>query len=1097
MAAALTAERWQQVKQILADALDQPTSEDRKKFVRDSCGIDTELLAEVEALLNQPTSHLDECSDAGPAHICVAERRQLAGQRIGAYELVREIGRGGMGAVYLARRADGVFEKDVAIKLLKRGTDTDEVLRRFQEERRILARLDHPNIAGMLDAGETPDGLPYFVMEYVAGVPITDYVRDKKLSVAQRLELFLRVCEAVQVAHEQRVVHRDLKPGNIFVRNDGEPKLLDFGIAKVLASENEAIELTLTIERRFTPICASPEQARGDTITPASDVYALGALLYELLTDQPPHRFSTSQPSAAEVAEVIGEQEPTRPSLSTNDSHLRRQLRGDLDTIVLTALRKEPARRYSSAAALADDIHRHIKGQPIRARPNTAAYLTTRFVARHKQGTGALALAIIIALLFFFLYRPLPPTSQPQSRASGPPSKSIAVLPFENVGEDKANAFFADGMQDEILTDLANLGDLKVVSRGSVMQYRGTSRNRKQIADALQVAYVLEGAVQRLGSRIHMTAQLFDAHTDARVWGETYDRDAADVFAMQREVAEKIVAQLKVNLSPRERMAMRGPTTQDVEAYDWYLRAKSWADQPRVGKEGEMEAVAFLKKAIQRDPKFTSAYCLLSRVELRLYRWFDHNPDRKQRAEDAIKTALQLQPDSGEVRLAEAGYYRATGDLDKARTALAAAGQLLPNSSDVLALSADVDQRQGRWKDSLAALERAVGRDPRNTDILGDLIRIYRDLRHYSDAERLVESGLGSFPDEKLAFLDDKFQIAYALGDTKTCREIIESLPRGYNPGGHTSMIRFLVAFRDRDWEEAERIIDAAKKLAPEGFITPIPFLYGFMARAQGNHEKARPLFTEARKVLEQTVAKRADETEPVLWLALTDAALGQKEEAIREAGEALAKSAAFTDAPTAAYFQTFLAQIYAWAGEKDAALEQLAAAVKLPNGPTLGALKQSADWDELRDDPRFAQIVEEAGRPIDPVPNGEVVVTQPASALNPPTKDLVAYDLFLRGQALMNDMTTSLDWESDNRRAIDLLERAVTHDPNFAIGHAQLAEAAAYLYVWADHSEARLEQAKKPLSKRRRWARPRLRHIAPKARWPMRWAIAASLSNV
>jgi serine/threonine protein kinase len=231
-----------------------------------------------------------------------------------------------MGAVYLAKRADGQFEKEVAIKLLKRGTDTDEILRRFQAERRILARLDHRNIARLLDAGTTDDGLPYFVMEYVAGIPITDYVREWQLSVAQRLQLFLRVCEAVQFAHQQRVVHRDLKPGNILVTPAGEPKLLDFGIAKLLASGDDAIELTLTAERRFTAACASPEQARGETVTLASDVYALGALLYELLTDRPPHRFSTSHPSPEEVAQVIGKQEPTRPSLSIYDNQVRRQL---------------------------------------------------------------------------------------------------------------------------------------------------------------------------------------------------------------------------------------------------------------------------------------------------------------------------------------------------------------------------------------------------------------------------------------------------------------------------------------------------------------------------------------------------------------------------------------------------------------------------------------------------------------------------------------------------------------------------------------------------------------------------------------------------
>lgn len=1190
-----TAQRWQRVKTILADALEHPSPEDRIAYLERSCEGDTTLMREVEELLALSTENLDELADQTPVAFTRPALAQPIGRRIGAYEIVREIGRGGMGAVYLAKRADGQFEKEVAIKLLKRGTDTDEILRRFHAERRILAQLDHPNIARLLDAGTTDDGLPYFVMEYIDGVPITRYVQEGHLSVAQRLQLFLKVCEAVQFAHQHRVVHRDLKPGNIFVRQDGEPKLLDFGIAKLLVAGDEGIEQTLTAERRFTLVCASPEQARGETVTPTSDVYALGALLYELLTDRPPHRFSTPHPSPAEVAQVIGEQEPTRPSLSIYDNQVRRQLRGDLDRIVLMALRKEPARRYVSVAAFAEDTRRHVEGRPVRARPNTAAYLTTRFIARHKQPISALFGAALVVLFFALFYHPKAPSSQQSASAVTPSDKSIAVLPFENLGDDKANAFFADGMQDEILSDLAKVADLKVVSRKSVMQYRGTARNLKEIGEVLQVAYVLEGAVQKIGSRIHMNVQLVDTRTKARVWAENYDRDVADVFAMQTELAEKIVVQLKVNLSPREKVAIAERTTTNVEAYDLYLRAKAWSDRYRVGKEGELEAEGFLDKAIERDPNFARAYCLLSEVELTLYRWFEHSPGRQAKAESAVKAAIRLRPDMAEVRLAEAGYYYRIRDFERARSALAVASRMLPNNSDVLVWSAAIDKRQGRWKESLAGLERALELDPRNPDVLHDLINTYRALRRYSDSERLVETGLATFPEEKLSFLDDKFSIVYALGDTKTCREIIESLPRGYNPGGHTSLIRFHVAFLDRDWEEAERVIDAARKLAPEGYITPIPFLYGFMARAQGEQEKARAFFTQARKILEQTLIKRPDDAEPLIWMGLTDAALGRKEEAIREGREAVAKEPISRDASTGVDFETSLAQIYAWAGEKDLAIEQLAAVARLPNGPTVGSLKLSADWDDVRGDPRFARILEESARPIDLISTADKRATEPAipeksiavlpfqnlsedkgndvfaagiqdevitdlaqvadlkvisrasvmqyknvtrnlreiarelgvshllvgtvqrvgnrirvsaqllngrteahewaqqydrdvadvfaiqaeiarsivaqlqARISPnemnamaqqPTSDLVAYDLYLRGKALWDEITTSTDWEGDNRRAIELLERAATHDPNFAIAYGVLCELHLNLYEWVEHSPARLAQA-------------------------------------
>ncbi len=378
---------WQRVKGVLADALEEPP-EQRSAFIARSCEGDTTLMREVEALLTEETGLLERIAVGRGGDVNQIERR------IGAYEIVREIGRGGMGAVYLARRADGVFDKEVAIKLLKRGTDTDEVLRRFHAERRILARLEHPNIARMLDAGTTDDGLPYFVMEYVAGVPISVYAQEKQLQVADQLRLFLQVCEAVQFAHQNLVVHRDVKPGNILVTAEGQPKLLDFGIAKVLGGAEETAA-TMTIERRFTPICASPEQARGEPVTTASDVYALGALLYELLTGKSPHPFSSPAPSSAEVMRVVCDQEPLRPSQVSDSPELRRRLAGDLDKIVLLALRKEPARRYASAAAFAEDIQRHLERRPVHARPQTAGYLARRYLRRNRV---ALAVATVITI---------------------------------------------------------------------------------------------------------------------------------------------------------------------------------------------------------------------------------------------------------------------------------------------------------------------------------------------------------------------------------------------------------------------------------------------------------------------------------------------------------------------------------------------------------------------------------------------------------------------------------------------------------------------------------------------------------------------------
>ena len=396
--AKLSSEEWERVKAIVAEALEvEPAA--RASLVRQKCESDQKLVYEVESLLGQTTGPMEQYA-ANAGGIVRQDAAPLTpGRRIGAYAIVRELGRGGMGAVYLANRADKEFEKNVAIKLLKRGTDTDEVLRRFRAEREILARLEHPNIASLVDAGTTDDNLPYFVMEYVAGVSVTTFCSANHLSLESRLRLFLKICGAVQFAHQNLIVHRDLKPANILVTAEGEPKLLDFGIAKLLAPDEAAVSMTLADQQRLTAGYASPEQVRGEPITTVSDVYALGALLYELISGRAAHRFAHLPPSPTELLRVVAEQTPPRPSAAAGEASIAKRLRGDLDNIVLQALRKEPARRYTSASALADDVRRHLDSFPVRARKDTFGYRTSKFVQRHRLGVagGLLLLLAIIA----------------------------------------------------------------------------------------------------------------------------------------------------------------------------------------------------------------------------------------------------------------------------------------------------------------------------------------------------------------------------------------------------------------------------------------------------------------------------------------------------------------------------------------------------------------------------------------------------------------------------------------------------------------------------------------------------------------------------
>ena len=414
----MSPERWQQINEVLDAVLALPPDE-RAAYLATHYADDEALRAKVLALVaaHEDAESFLERPIAEYAAPLVEEH--AVGevpddqQRVGPYRLLSRIARGGMGTVYLAARADEHFEKKVAVKLIRRGMDTDDVLRRFVSERQILARLEHPHIARLLDGGLADDGRPFFVMEYVEGEPIDRYCDHERLPIRNRLHLFLEVCEAVQYAHQNLVVHRDLKPSNILVKENGTVKLLDFGIAKLLSDEAEE-GLTRTGMRVMTPEYATPEQVRGAAITTATDVYALGMLLYKLLTGRPPYRVQGAAPH--EIERAILDAEPTRPSTAittvqeaeattpetisrdrgTSVSSLRRHLSGDLDTIVLKALKKEPARRYASVQAFADDVRRYLGGLPVHARPDTLTYRTTKFIRRHRFGVAAAAVFLVL-----------------------------------------------------------------------------------------------------------------------------------------------------------------------------------------------------------------------------------------------------------------------------------------------------------------------------------------------------------------------------------------------------------------------------------------------------------------------------------------------------------------------------------------------------------------------------------------------------------------------------------------------------------------------------------------------------------------------------
>ena len=975
-------QHWDRLKTILGEALEQNSSAARIALVERCCGQDTDLLeeaesllAEAEALLNERTDSFEDCAQ-NAASIFWEEGPPRTGQRLGAYVIVRELGRGGMGTVFLAERADGQFEKQVAIKILNRGADTAEILRRFRAERQILAKLDHPNIARLLDAGTTDDGLPYFIMDYIVGAPVTRFAVAQKLSTRQRLELFLKICAAVEFAHRNLVVHRDIKPSNILANAEGEPKLLDFGIAKLLAKDEDAEQLTAETQQHLTPICASPEQAKGDPITVATDIYSLGALLYEMLSDQKPHRFSTARPSREELALVVGEQVPPPPSAVTSDARTARLLRGDLDAIVLLAMRKEPELRYATAADLAADIRRHLAREPVVARYPTPGYRAKCLVKRNGSRLVASATVVIVmaGVLFAFWTR-----SQQNAREaagmvargiSAPASdsrKSIAVLPFESLGDNSSQPYFADGVQDDILTDLGKVRDLKVISRSGVAAYRGKNRNMKQIGRDLGVANVLEGSLQISGDRVRINAQLIDTQTDAQIWAEQYDRKLEDIFALQSELAQTIAGQLKATLSTGEKAEIWKQPTQDLQAYDLYLRARAAlrAGSGILPRENWSVAIDLLNRAIARDPKFTLAYCLLNEAYVLQYRYGeDHSPEHLAAAKEAAETALRLEPTREEPRLALARYYyHGLNDYHRTAQELSKIPSSAPHGVEFFTLASLVERRLGQFAESIRDGEKAIELDPQDVWLTTCLSQTYSGLRQFRDSDRVANAAIARRRGARsTGLLVLKSEAALAMGNLEEAHAGLDSIHDKDDVNYQATRLRLYLIERDYSGAKAfaAKATDEVKKTSNFWFTVAA------VAHAEHNVKEEHQAYAEAKRLALLALVPRPDNPRVLGELAIAEAGLGESEGALRHAHRAAEILPSSVDAVEGAMCEMNLAAVLVMTGDRDATFDKLNKLVKLPFGViNYGDLKLDPVWDDLRDDPRFDRILAESAVPL------------------------------------------------------------------------------------------------------------------------------------
>src|SRR5438552_7812465 len=744
--------------------------------------------------------------DAMPAPLDkkTARASELLGE-LGDYELLEEVGRGGQGVVFRARQKS--LNRTVALKVISLGHCASKAhLKRFRLEAEAAARLEHPGIVPIHEVGER-DGSCYFSMKFVEGGQLDEVVKRSPMSTRRAAELIGKVARTLDYAHQHGVLHRDVKPGNILIDVKGEPHLTDFGLARLVETESN---VTHTMEVLGTPSYMAPEQAVGNNaaVSSVTDVYGLGAVIYQLLTGQPPFAGGTTY----ETIKLLLDTEPRQPRL------LNPKIDRDLSTICLKCLEKDPSRRYASALALAEDLERWLKHEPIRAR-------RTGIFARGRKWVRRNPTIAIMAALVLILSGAVSTVVWRGEMARRPMPTGIAVLPFENLGQDKENVFFADGVQDDILTKLAKLGDLKVISRTSVMEYLG-KRNMREIGDALRVSHVLEGSARKSGGRIYLNAQLIDARTDTHVWAEQYDRDLNDLFAAQAEIAQKVADRLHAKLSASEKAAVEEKPTQDLLAYDFYVRTVSLitiALMPSQagGVANFSDAVDLLTKAVAHDPNFFLAYCQLAFVHDLIYngdtwvhhRETDHTPARLALAQSAIDSAFRLRPDSGEAHLALAWHlYWGYSDYDGARAELALAQQGLPNDARAFELAGLIDRRQDRWAAAIRNFERACELDPRNGLDLITLATTYLWLHDYDQMGRVMDRIISLDPARRLPRLIRAQIEVDRRADTRPLRAAIQKILTN-EPGSErdpfVAAYRLDVAVYDRDLDAAGSLVAA------------------------------------------------------------------------------------------------------------------------------------------------------------------------------------------------------------------------------------------------------------------------------------------------
>ncbi len=858
--------QWEQVKEIVALALEQDPAR-RTLFVRQACGDDAGLRQEVEALLpyhDQADSLLEN-----PAALHFFDNRPAAmtDRRVGAYRIVREIGHGGMAVVYLGERDDREFRKRVAIKMLQPGIQSQEILHRFRNERQTLASLDHPHIVRLLDGGSTEDGWPYLVMDYVEGLPIDEYCNTQELAAGKRLELFLLVCVAVQYAHEHLVIHRDLKPGNILVTTEGVPRLLDFGIAKLLNPEclEEPVR-TKTGWRPMTVEYASPEQVRGQAVGNASDVYSLGVLLYELLTGQRPFRAAASS-SRSEFERAICEQEPELPSRVISEAGRSRAIQRDLDTIVLKAIRKEPEQRYASVQEFAEDIERYLTGRPIFARDATLSYRGGRFLRRHKESL-ATALVVLAAMAGIGIWQVHRISSQ---GAVSSARRSVAIMGFKNLSGRADTAWLSTAFSEMLATELGAGEQLRMVPRETVAR----TRIDLGLLDAENVPIsALERVRKNLGSGLVLVGSYLDGGGTVRLDVRLQDTSTEETVATASETgAEAHVAELASRTGMRLRERLGLSSISGVEAQQIQAALPTNPEAIRFYYQGleslqAMDALAgrdLLQRALAAEPSYPLAHAALATAWATL----GYDANARTQSKQALDASDRLSREGH--LLVEARYYETVKNWQKAIEAYQVLVSYLPDSPEYALALAYAQSSGGKGKDALATLA-ALSRtgimakdDPRIDLGIAQAASSFGDSKLRRDAaERAAESAYRQGARLLVARARNQECRALAnLGENERAKPVCEEARRIFaEAGDRAGLARALHAMAEVPLNQGDLMVagnlyrQALAIMREIGFqqgVATESINLGVIAKKQGDFAAAHKFYSAAIQAYRET----------------------------------------------------------------------------------------------------------------------------------------------------------------------------------------------------------------------------------------------------